>query len=157
MRDDAVDGEELMVPRVPSLSEFCSVIFKAEVRRVQNREQPELLAGSPLSDDFSSLLSTCTDPQEISKLRTERIEPQIRTCVHACKLQMKMQKHSVHEHPKDSASWKMPEVQSLVSDQRVSSIDGPMCRLSLKARESNDKSRVHEEAVEMAQKFQGNC
>ena len=32
---------------------------RAERRRVQNREQPELLAGSPPSDDFSSLLSTC--------------------------------------------------------------------------------------------------
>ena len=32
---------------------------KAELRRVQNREQPELLAGSPPGDDFSSLLNTC--------------------------------------------------------------------------------------------------
>ena len=112
---------------------------RAELRRVQNREQPKLLAGSPLSDDFSSLLSTCTDPQEISKLRTERIEPQIRTCVQAYKLQMEMQKHFVHEHPKDSASWKMPEVQSHVSDPRVCSIDGPMCRWSLKAGGSNEK------------------
>ena len=28
---------------------------RTELRRVQNREQPELLAGSPPSDDFSSL------------------------------------------------------------------------------------------------------
>ena len=33
----------------------------------------------------------------------------------------------------------MLEVQSLVSDPRVHSIDGPMCRWSLKARGSNDK------------------
>ena len=59
---------------------------RAELRRVQNREQPEFLEGSPLGDDFSSLLSTCTDPQEISRLRTERIEPQIRTCVQAYKI-----------------------------------------------------------------------
>ena len=42
---------------------------KAELRRVQNREQPELLAGSPPSDEFSSLLSTRVEPREISKLR----------------------------------------------------------------------------------------
>ena len=30
---------------------------KAELRRVHNREQPELLVGSPTSDEFSSLLS----------------------------------------------------------------------------------------------------
>ena len=101
---------------------------RAELRRVQNREQPELLAGSPPSDDFNSLLNTCVESQEISKLKT-----QIRTCVQAEKLQMAMQKHFVHERPKDSASWDMPEVQSLVGDPRVHSIDGPMCRWSLKA------------------------
>ena len=106
---------------------------------VQNREQPELLAGSPPSDDFNSLLSTRVEPQEISKLKTGRIESQIRICVQAYKLQMAMRKHFVHEHPKDSTSWDMPEVQSLVSDPRVHSIDGPMCRWSLKARGSNEK------------------
>ena len=71
------------------------------------REQPELLAGRPPSDGFSSLLNTCVKPQEISKLKTERIEPRIRACVQAYKLQMEMQKHVVHEHPKDSTSWEM--------------------------------------------------
>ena len=125
---------------------------RAELRRVQNQEQPELLAGSPPSDDFSSLLSTCADPHEISKLRKERIEPLIRTCVQACKLRMEMQKHFVHEYPKDSASWKMPEVESLVSDPRVYSIDGPMCRWSLKARGTKNKNRVHEETDKMVPK-----
>ena len=78
---------------------------RAELRRVQNREQPELLAGSPPNDDFNSLLNTCVESQEINKLKIERIELQIRTCVQAYKMQMAMQKHIVHEHPKDSASW----------------------------------------------------
>ena len=112
---------------------------RAELRRVQNREQPELLAGSPPSDDFNSLLYTCVEPQDISKLKTERIEPQMRICSQACELQMAMQKHFVHAHPKDSASWNMLEVQSLVSDPRVHSVGGPMCRWSLKARGSNEK------------------
>ena len=34
---------------------------KVELRRVQNREQPELLAGSSPSDDFNSLLNTCVE------------------------------------------------------------------------------------------------
>ena len=113
---------------------------RAELGRVQNREHPELLARSPPSGDFNSLLNTCVESQEISKLLTERIEPQIRTCVQAYKLQMAMQKRFVHEHPKDSTSWETPEVQSLVSDPRHS-IDGPMCRCSLKARGSNEFMR----------------
>ena len=110
---------------------------RAEFRRVQNREQPELLAGSPPSDDFNSLLNSCVESQEISK----RIEPQVRTCVQAYKLQMATQKHFVHEHPKDSTSCEMPEVQSFVNDQRVHSIDVPMCRWSLKARGLNERMK----------------
>ena len=106
---------------------------KEELRRIQNREKPELLLRSPSSDEFSSLLSTRA-AREISKLKTEKIEPQIRACVQSYKLQMEMRKHFVHEHPKDSSSWEIPEIQSLINDPRVHSIDGPMCRWSLKAR-----------------------
>ena len=49
---------------------------------------------------------------------------------------MEMQEHFVHEHPMDSSAWKMPEVQSFINDPRVYSIDGPMCRWSLKTRGS---------------------
>ena len=52
---------------------------------------------------------------------------------------MAMQKHFVYEYLKDSTSWDMAEVQPLVSHPRVHSIDGPMCRRSLKARGSNEK------------------
>ena len=120
--------------------EFSFEDDRAELRGVQNREHPELVAGSPPNDDFNSLLNTCAESQEISKLKTERIEPQIRTCVQAYKLQMAVQKHFVHEHPKDSASWDMLEVQPLVSDPSVHSIDGPMCRWSLKTGGSKDKT-----------------
>ena len=113
---------------------------KAELRRVQNREQPELLVGGPSSDEFSSSLSTRAEPREIRKLKTEKIEPQMRACVQSYKLQMEMQKHFVHEHPKDSSLWEVPEVQSLINDPRVYSIDGPMCRWSLRTRGSKDKT-----------------
>ena len=114
---------------------------KAELRRVQNREQPEFLVGSPPSDEFSSLLSTRA-AREISKLKTEKIEPQIRACVQSYKLQMEMRKHFVHEHPEDSSSWEMPEVQSLTNDPRVYSIDGPMCRWSLRTRGLKNKTEL---------------
>ena len=94
-------------------------------------------------------------PEEIIMIRTERIEPQIITCVQAHKLQMEIV--FFHEHPKDSTSWKMPEVQSLASDPRVYSIGGPMCRWSLKARGSNNNEGIHEETDKMAHKFRGNC
>ena len=65
---------------------------KAELRRIQNGEQSELLVGSPASDEFSFLLSTRA-AREISKLKLEANEPQIRACVQSYKLQMEMRKH----------------------------------------------------------------
>ena len=44
---------------------------RTELRRLQHREQPELLAGSPSSDDFSSLLSTCVQPERLSTIKTQ--------------------------------------------------------------------------------------
>ena len=99
-------------------------------------ELPELMGAIERMED---LVRTPPQQQEISRLKTERTEPQIRACVQAYKLQMELQKHFVHKHPKDSTSWEMPEFQPLVSDPRVHSIDGPMCRWSLKVRGSNDK------------------
>ena len=95
---------------------------------------------SPPSDEFSSLLNTCAEAREVSKLRTEKIEPQIRACVQSSKLQMEMRKNFVHEHPKDSSSWEMPEIQSLINDPRVFSIDGPRCRWSLRIRGLKNKT-----------------
>ena len=106
---------------------------KSELRRLQNRELPELLAGSPPRDDFSSLLNASLKPEEINAMRTQKIEPQIITCVQACKLQMEVQKHFIHAHTKNFTSWRMPEVQSLASDPRVYSFVGPTHRLSMKA------------------------
>ena len=73
---------------------------RADFRRVQNREQPELLAGSPPGDDFSSLLNTSVESQEISKLKTERCEPQIRACAQAYKLQMECRSTSFMNIPR---------------------------------------------------------
>ena len=112
---------------------------KSELRRLQNREQPELLAGSPPSDDFSSLLNASLKPEDINAMRTQKIEPQIITCVQACKLQVEVQKHFIHAHTKNFTSWRMPEVQSLASEPRVYSFVGPTYRWSMKAWRSNNK------------------
>ena len=100
---------------------------------------------SPPSDEFSSLLNMCAEAREFSKLRTEKIEPQIRACVQSYKLQMETRKHFVHEHPEVSSSWEMPEVQSLINDPIVYSIDGPMCRWSLRTRGLKNKTEFMSE------------
>ena len=47
-------------------------VDRAQLRLLQNREQPELLAGSPPSDDFNSLLkkeNRATDQSLCTKLQ----------------------------------------------------------------------------------------
>ena len=65
---------------------------KAELKRIQNREQLVLLVGSPSSDEFSCVLCTCVEAREISKFQIDKIEPQIRACVQSHKLQMEKEK-----------------------------------------------------------------
>ena len=101
---------------------------------MQNREQSELLAGSPPSDVI--LVEHVRGPQQISKLKTERIEPQIRTCLQAYKLQVEMQFMNI---PKVPRLGKCLKFNPLVSDPRVHSISCPMCRWCLKARGSKKK------------------
>ena len=72
--------------------------------------------------------------EKSANLKKKKIESQIRACVQSYKLQMEMQEHFVHEHPKDSSSWENP------NDPRVYSIDGPMCCGSLRTRGSKDKT-----------------
>ena len=104
---------------------------KVELRQLQAREQPELPVGSPSSSEVTSLLSARPKRGERG---TESVEPQIRAYVQAYEEQMRMQKHFVHEHPRDSASWKMPEVQGLADDPRVYIIVGPTCGWNMRAR-----------------------
>ena len=78
-------------------------------------------------------------PREISKLKTEKTRATDQSLCTKLQVADGKPKHFVHEQPKDSTSWKMPEVQSFVSDPREYSIDGPICRWSLKVRGSDAK------------------
>ena len=99
---------------------------KAELRRVQNREQPELLVGSPPSDEFSSFLNTCVEARELVYRVT------------SCK--WKCEKTSCMNILKFLVLGKCLEVQSVINDSRVYSIDGPMCRWSLRTRGLKNKT-----------------
>ena len=70
---------------------------------------------------------------------------------------MEMRKHFVHEHPEVSSSWEIPEVQSLINDPRVYSIDGPDVSLEFENSRIEKQNRVHEKANKMDHEFQGNC
>ena len=58
---------------------------RAELRRAQNREQPELLAGSPPSDGFHSLLNTCVESQERESSHRSELVYKLTNCRWQCR------------------------------------------------------------------------
>ena len=112
--------------------------------------------GSPSSDELSSLLSTRA-AREISKLKAEKFEPLIGACVQSYKLQMEMQKHFVHEHPKIPVrgrclKFNLSSMTQECTASMVQCVDGVLRTRGLKG-----QNRVHEKANKMDHEFQGNC
>ena len=112
---------------------------KAELRRIQNREQSELLLGSPSSDEFSSLLSTRA-AREISKLKTGKLSHRSELVYKATSSRWACKNTLFMNIPKIPVRGRCPKPKSLINDLRVYSIDGPMCRWSLRTRGSKDKT-----------------
>ena len=106
---------------------------REELERLQEKEAPELLTGSPPCTDFCRLLHLKLTKEEIEQRQRERGRPFVETSVAAYRRQLDSGKHFLHEHPKHSASWKMDCVKALAADERVYVIDGPMCKWGLTA------------------------
>ena len=112
---------------------------RAELRRVQDRDHPELLAGSPPSDDFASLSNTHAEPREISKFKQRELSHRSELVCKPTSCRCKCGSTSFMNIPKIPRAAKCLRFNPLVNDPRVYSIDGPMCRWSLKARGSNER------------------
>ena len=67
-----------------------------------------------------------------------------------------MRKNFVHEHPENSSSWEMPQVQAHSNDSKVYSIDCPTCRWSLRKRIAK-QNRVHKNTNDIAYKIKKNA
>ena len=101
-------------------------------------EDPFCIIGSPPCTMFSMLQELTKavkkgDPQW--KLRHNKLVEEatihINFCCSLYKWQLKRGKHFVHEHPWSARSWKLPGIESLMSDPRVQIAYTNMCQFGM--------------------------
>ena len=115
------------------------------LENVQRKEQPHLLVGSPPCTTFCPLLRLRSGADEIRERQQTEGEPHMRVAVAAYWRQLEAGRHFLHEHPAGSASWRMPEVEQLASDERVHIVQGPMCRWGMTAQDAQGTGYVRKE------------
>ena len=88
----------------------------------------------------------------------------VRFCVERCRRQLELDRHFLHEHPKGSASWTMPEMVELINDKRTFLVEGPMCRWGMTGRDNQGQegfvrknTRWLTSSQEIAEVLRGSC
>lgn len=136
-----------------------------ELESLLDKEKPEYLLGSPPCEAFSPLqnLSKGKRSEEENEAILERGRKHLRIAVKSYWRQLEEGRHFLHEHPKPAASWKEPEVMALMNDERVFTVQGPMCRWNMTAEDGIGKGFVRKEtqyltsSPELAKVLSGQC
>ena len=135
-----------------------------ELERIQAREQPRLVIGSPPCATLCPWLRVRQTEKEVEERQRREGEPHVRTAVDAYWRQLATGAHFLREHLAGSASWKMPEVVALAADPRVYVVQGPMCRWSMTLEDKNgQEGYVRKEtkwmtsSAEIALTMEGTC
>ena len=136
-----------------------------ELDRLIEKEKPFLLIGSPPCCAFSPLQNLSKDKRSAED--SERIrEEGLRHLRVACKNYWKQHRAGrlfLHEHPKGASSWKEPEVLSMINEEWIFLVEGPMCRWGMVAEDNQGKGFVRKETVfltnspELAKVLTGKC
>lgn len=66
-----------------------------------------------------------------------RAREHIRICMNFCQVQLREGRYFVFEHPAEAKSWKLPEVEELVSHERVHASVFDMCQFGLTAKDDD--------------------
>jgi hypothetical protein len=107
------------------------------------QEQPLLVTSSPPCTTFCPLrrLSNHKRDAQIVAEEEELGKERLRKALKACVLQASTGNYFLHEHPKDSWSWKMPEVKELVDSGKYYLVQSPMCRFGMKLKDDNGEEQ----------------
>jgi len=136
-----------------------------EMMKMLDREDPELLIGSPPCTVLSTLRHLSNfkrDPKVVAEKEDEG-RSHIKVSVQAYARQLKKGKLFLHEAPKSASSWKEPDMKWLSAQPGVHRVDGPMCRWEMKQEDEEGEAYVRKETgwltncEELAQLLQGIC
>ena len=66
----------------------------------------------------------------------------MRFAIKLYRLQSEQGRWLLHEHPNSATSWKMPEMQSLMSDLQIQKTVGHMCRYGMQSKDEHGSGKV---------------
>ena len=109
-----------------------------EVWKIVERDEPEVIIGSPPCTLFSTLQNINwarysgddawrqTFYEELTKAKRH-----VAFCCRLYRYQLSRDKYFIHEHPWSAASWKEWEVETLLRDERVVAVKSDLCRFGM--------------------------
>ena len=135
-----------------------------ELARLQEKERPKFVVGSPPCTDFCKLLHLNPHTRDtIAERQEQGGKPHMRVAARAYWRQLENGDHFLHENPPND-SWEMPEMKALADDPRVYVVKGPMCNWSMMLEDDNGiKGYVRKEtkwmtsSKELAEILEGIC
>lgn len=161
----AIDLEELK----PDGSEKWDLDHEADFQLALDMiayEQPYLVTSSPPCTTFSPLrrLSDFKRDKKIVEEEKEIGKARLKKAMACCKLQLEQGGFFLHEHPKESTSWKEPEVQEMLERKDIHLVQSPMCKFGMKmSNDDGEQCYVRKETLWMtnskciAEELQGVC
>ena len=129
-------------------------------------EQPLLLTSSPPCTTFCPLRRLWNGKRDplVVQAEEEQGRERVRRAIQCCKTQASIGGFFLHEHPRDSSSWKMPEVEELVNRDDTFLVQSPMCRFNMKMLDDDgNEAYVRKETLwltncrAMAEELEGTC
>ena len=107
------------------------------------REEPWLVTSSAPCATFSPLRNISNPKRDPELAREEELgKERVRKSVSCCKQQADQGGAYLHERPKRSTSWDMPEVQAMLERPDTWLVTLPMCRFGMKM-ENPDGELLH--------------
>ena len=120
--------------------DFDKLSDRQRARAIIREECPWLLVGSPPCTPFSLLqrmnVSRHLDDEEWLAAHRKELEKGRRHIKFCCQLyreQARLGRYFVHEHPKTSAAWGLPEVKGIEAIPGVRKVEGHMCQFGMVA------------------------
>ncbi|MCR9103517.1 MAG: hypothetical protein NXI25_26465, partial [bacterium] len=134
MRDGAAVDLEEMKPDGSERWNLDRPEDQKEVLEMIQVEEPWLLTSSPPCTTFSPLRNVSNGKRDPGVVQEEEElgKARMRTAMKCCKQQREQGAFYLHEHPKPSTSWKMPEVEEEVNRDDTYLVQSPMCRWGMK-------------------------
>ena len=117
---------------------------QAKVRKMVRETQPYCIVGSPPCTPFSQLQGLNNfrrDPIIVGK-ELELGKRHIRFCLELYEIQLRGNRHFVHEHPAGSTAWKMTEMQQFILTHGTETVITNMCSFGMTAKDEQGEGLV---------------